>query len=69
MVKRGRAITVVGAAVVVFLFLGRRLSVILSDYWFGTLISPDAGTFLLQFHALRALLDGAGVLSRHRSRL
>ncbi|MEE8267392.1 MAG: UPF0182 family protein [Gemmatimonadales bacterium] len=62
MVKRGRAITVVGAAVVVFLFLGRRLSVILSDYWFGTLISPDAGTFLLQFHALRALLDGAGVL-------
>jgi len=61
-VRRGRAVILVVAAVVVSLFLGRRLSVILSDYWFGNLISPDAGTFLLQFHALRALLDGAGVL-------
>jgi len=49
-------------AVVVVLFVGRRLSVVLSDYWFGTLISPEAGTFLLQFHLLRALLDVAGVL-------
>jgi hypothetical protein len=61
-VRRGRAITLMVASVVVFLFVGRRLSVILSDYWFGNLISPEAGTFLLQFHLLRALLDGAGVL-------
>lgn len=62
MARRGRAITVTVAAVVALLFLGRRLSVIVSDYWFGTLISPDAAAFLLQFHLLRALLDGAGVL-------
>ena len=62
MVRRGRAITLTVASVVAFLFVGRRLSVILSDYWFGNLVSPEAGTFLLQFHLLRAILDGAGVL-------
>ncbi len=62
MVRRGRAIALTVASVVAFLFVGRRLSVILSDYWFGNLVSPEAGTFLLQFHLLRAILDGAGVL-------
>ncbi len=62
MVKRGRAITITVAVLVMLLFLGRRFSIILSDQWWASLISADAAAFLFQMHLLRLVLDGAGIL-------
>lgn len=64
MAGRGRTLTVtiLAATLVAALFLGRRLTLLLSDQWWGSLISPDASSFLLRWHLVRLTLDAVGVL-------
>ena len=62
MSRRGRRLTGVLAAVVLLLFAGRWTAVLLADRWWATEFSPQAATYLTDWHILRLTLDLAGIL-------
>src|SRR5215207_5224465 len=62
MSRRGRRLTGVLAAVVLLLFAGRWTAVLLTDRWWATEFSPQAATYLTDWHILRLTLDLTGVV-------
>ena len=62
MSRRGRRLTGVLAAVVLLLFAGRWTAVLLADRWWATEFSPQAATYLTDWHILRLTLDLAGIV-------
>src|ERR687893_2368498 len=62
MSRRGRRLAGVLAAVVLLLFAGRWTAVLLADRWWAMEFSPQAATYLTDWHILRLTLDMAGIL-------
>src|ERR671916_1253273 len=62
MSRRGRRLTSVLAVVVLLLFAGRWTAVLLADRWWATEFSPQAATYLTDWHILRLTLDLAGIV-------
>jgi hypothetical protein len=60
--RRGRRLAGVLAAVVLLLFAGRWTAVLLADRWWAMEFSPQAATYLTDWHILRLTLDMAGIL-------
>ncbi|HET8650093.1 MAG TPA: UPF0182 family protein [Gemmatimonadales bacterium] len=62
MTRRRRAIAIALAGLVVLLFAGRWTAVVLADRWWAQQFSPQAASFLTQWHFLRLALELGSVI-------
>ncbi|MEO8200487.1 MAG: UPF0182 family protein, partial [Gemmatimonadota bacterium] len=62
MSRRARLIAWIVGGVILLLFGGRWATVLLTERWWGDIISPEAGRFITRYQLLRFVLDVVGVL-------
>ena len=62
MSRRGRRLTAALLSAAGLLFVGRWTAVLLADRWWAAELSPQAATYLTEWHVLRFTLDLAGIL-------